>query len=147
MTLRTLPPSSALLSLLVSFGKERAGVLLLYLLPGPALFMCYIRILRTGSGRWWLLKGRLSKTFFNVIVCRKALWFREEMGENKQKNQHFSIFFDKIHITFPIIPTGIAVCSTVVCFLTLQLFSVLRRSAFSFCSTSLGFWLNNQTYL
>lgn len=70
------------------------------------------------------------------------------MGQGKTQNsQHFYIRLDKIHLNFPPATISSITWSALVCFLSLQLFSVTRKSASSFCNTSFGYWSDNQMYL
>lgn len=86
-----------------------------------------------------------------VILCKNELgWKERRVGGKPPKNPNLNILFillDKIHLNFP----SATVCSitwhTLARFLSLQLFSVVRKSASTFCNTSFGYWSDNQMYL
>lgn len=83
-----------------------------------------------------------------VILCRNELESVKERGKNKKKTKKFphKIHF-VIHLKFPSATVSSITWCTLAHFLSLQLFSVLRRSASSFCNTSFGYWSDNQMYL
>lgn len=91
-----------------------------------------------------------------VILCRNELGWVEVGGHQKnppKPNQNhkpfnsFSSFLTKIHLNFHSATVSSITWHALARFLSLQLFSVLRKSASGICNTSFGYWSDNRMYL